>query len=268
MTGSITLGFAALLTMLPAALLPSRATDGGARNGLFWLLIAVATVGPLALEVFAGGTIWRTGFSATLWTIVAATMVVYLAVCLVSRTARGLRLVLLPYLVGFGLIALLWSSVPDEPLPASAMTAWLQLHIGVSVATYALITVAAAAAVAVWFKERALRRHAVPEWIDNIPSVADGEKLQFRLLVTAEVILGLGLLTGVATQFVFDGTLVALDHKTVLSVAAFVVLGVLLVLQQGSGLRGRRASRFVLVGYLLITLAFPGVKFVTDVLLG
>jgi ABC-type uncharacterized transport system permease subunit len=34
-----------------------------------------------------------------------------------------------------------------------------------------------------------------------------------------------------------------------------------------SGLRGRRAARVVLVAYLLLTLAYPGVKFVTDVLL-
>ena len=30
---------------------------------------------------------------------------------------------------------------------------------------------------------------------------------------------------------------------------------------------GRRAARYVLVAYLLLTLGYPGVKFVTDVLL-
>jgi ABC-type uncharacterized transport system permease subunit len=34
-----------------------------------------------------------------------------------------------------------------------------------------------------------------------------------------------------------------------------------------TGLRGRRATRFVLTAYLLLTLAYPGVKFVRDVLL-
>jgi ABC-type uncharacterized transport system permease subunit len=33
------------------------------------------------------------------------------------------------------------------------------------------------------------------------------------------------------------------------------------------GIRGRRAARIVLLAYLLITLAYPGVKFVTDVVL-
>ncbi|MBO6783731.1 MAG: cytochrome c biogenesis protein CcsA [Alphaproteobacteria bacterium] len=266
MAGSIPLGVAALLTLLPAALLPSRFGARG-HSGLFWLLIGVATVGPLALEIAARGGVWRTGFSATLWTIVGATMLVYALICLVSQPARGLRVFLLPYLVALAVIALLWSSVPGAPLPASAMTAWLQVHIGVSVATYALITISAAAAAAVWLKERALRRHAVPDWIDAVPSVAEGERLQHRLLLAAEVVLGVGLLTGVATGVVVGADGVALDHKTILSVAAFAVIGILLLLQRGSGLRGRHAARFVLIAYLLITLAFPGVKFVTDVLL-
>jgi ABC-type uncharacterized transport system permease subunit len=70
-----------------------------------------------------------------------------------------------------------------------------------------------------------------------------------------------------ATQFLVAGSLIALDHKTILSIAAFVVLGILLLLQHGSGLRGRAAARFVLIVYLLITLAFPGVTFVTDIIL-
>jgi len=42
----------------------------------------------------------------------------------------------------------------------------------------------------------------------------------------------------------------------------------LLILHFRSGLRGRRAARWVLVAYLLLTLAFLGVKFATVVLIG
>src|SRR3546814_14961247 len=58
-----------------------------------------------------------------------------------------------------------------------------------------------------------------------------------------------------------------LSHKTLLAVLAFVVIAVLLLLHYRSGLRGRRAARIVLVAYLLLPLAYPRVKFVTDVLL-
>ena len=268
MSGSIILGIAALLTLLPAAILPGRRTDAtvSGEGPLFWPLLAVATIGPIALEISAGGGIWLVGFSATLWTIVASSMLVFFVICLASPSVRQLRILLLPYLVLLGVIALLWSAVPDRPLGGSTMTAWLQVHIGVSLATYSLITIGAMAAFAIWIKERALRKRLQTLWIESLPAVADGERVQTRMLIAAEVILGIGLVSGMATQFYVGGSLMALDHKTVLSIAAFVVLGFLLLMQRSSGLRGRHAARLVLITYLLITLAFPGVKFVTDVL--
>jgi ABC-type uncharacterized transport system permease subunit len=46
-----------------------------------------------------------------------------------------------------------------------------------------------------------------------------------------------------------------------------LVLLVLLWAHHRTGMRGRRAARGVLLAWLLLTLAYPGVKFVTDVLL-
>ncbi len=51
-------------------------------------------------------------------------------------------------------------------------------------------------------------------------------------------------------------------------VAAFLVLAALLIGHFRAGVRGRQAARYVLVGYLLLTLGYPGVKFVTEILLG
>jgi ABC-type uncharacterized transport system permease subunit len=267
MGGSLSLGLAALLTLLPAALLPYVRRAPAATGPIFWALVAVATVGPLALDLSVGGGLWRAGFSATLWTIVAATMVMYLAICVLSDPARRLSGLLLPYLIVLALIALLWSSAPDRPIAGATLTAWLQVHIGVSLVTYALITVAAMAALGIWLKERALRAHRPAGWTDILPPVGDAERLQLRLLVAAEIVLGVGLATGIASQWDASGTAIVFDHKRVLSLATFAVLGVLLWLNRESGLRGRRAARVVLLAYLLITLAFPGVKFVTDVIM-
>jgi len=269
MNGSIIFGVAALLTLLPAVFLPvRRAAEPDDNEGLlFWMLVGVATVGPVALEIAADDGMWRAGFSATLWTIVSSTMILFFVISLISQTVRRLRGLLMPYVVILAVIALLWSSVPGSPVSWVQMTAWLQVHIGVSLITYALITLAATAALGIWLKERALRKRTTLSFVERLPSVADGERIQQRLLLAAEIILGLGLLTGMATQFYIAGSLVELDHKTTLSIAAFVVLGILLVMQWGSGLRGRSAARFVLIIYLLITLAFPGVKFVTDVII-
>ena len=68
-------------------------------------------------------------------------------------------------------------------------------------------------------------------------------------------------------QYAESGALLTFDHKTVLTVSAFVVIGALLIAHFRTGMRGRAAARLVLVAYLLLTLGYPGVKFVTDVLL-
>ena len=89
-----------------------------------------------------------------------------------------------------------------------------------------------------------------------------------RLLGAGEVILAAGIVTGIAAQYATDGSLIDLSHKTILTLAAFVVIAALLIARQAWGTRGRKAARYVLIGYLLMTLAYPGVKFVTDVLIG
>ena len=70
-----------------------------------------------------------------------------------------------------------------------------------------------------------------------------------------------------ALQYGETGTLLVLDHKTILTITAFAVIGGLLIAHFKTGLRGRKAARIVLLAYLLLTLGYPGVKFVTDVIL-
>jgi ABC-type uncharacterized transport system permease subunit len=52
-----------------------------------------------------------------------------------------------------------------------------------------------------------------------------------------------------------------------LSILTLVIVVVLLIARKVSGLRGQKAARLALLAYLMLTLAYPGVKFVTDILL-
>ena len=102
-----------------------------------------------------------------------------------------------------------------------------------------------------------------------MPAIAEAEHLQKRpALAVAPIVLAAGLLTGVGTLYSETGQLFTFTHKTIFAVAAFAVIVALLIVHNLTGLRGRRAARVVLVIYLLLTLAYPGVKFVQDILLG
>ncbi|MFC1674166.1 cytochrome c biogenesis protein CcsA, partial [Pseudomonadota bacterium] len=80
-------------------------------------------------------------------------------------------------------------------------------------------------------------------------------------------VLGLGLATGMAAEYTASGQLLAFDHKTILSLLTFLVIGVLLFAHFKTGMRGRKVARIVLLAYLMLTLGYLGVKVVTGVFL-
>ncbi len=265
MSRSLLLNVTALVALVPAAL--AYFFPRTSRDVVYWSVLGVAAAGSIAWAMTLLADRWHTGLSVALWVSVAASLVVFMVLSAISTQAWRLSPLLLPYLLLLGVVATVWSQAPEQPLPDATLPGWLGVHIFVSVLTYALLTIAAVAGASVLLQERALKRKRPTGLTRALPSVADGEDLQLGLLFAGEVVLGVGLVTGVATQYIEDGTLMAFDHKILLSVLAFVVIGFLLIAHRRTGVRGRRVARYVLLAYLLLTLAYPGVKFVTDVLM-
>lgn len=267
------LAASAVLALVPSAILAWRSLDapvGGVLDGrtpTFWAATAVAIAGPASWSFLQVEGTWRTGLSVALWFTVAATMAMFAVVAALSRQGWRLAPLLLPYLLLLAIVALVWQRAPERPM-APANHAWLEIHIVVSVATYALATLAAVTGLSVFLQERAMKLRQPTALTRHLPSIADGELLLVRLLMVAGAVLLLDLLTGMSIQYLKAGTLMRLEHKTLLSLLSFFVIVGLLAAHYRSGVRGRRAARYVLLGYLLLTLAYPGVKFVTDVVIG
>lgn len=263
---STVLNFGAFLALLPAALVSFRRQDGP--DALFYALVGVAVAGPVAWVTTQMGGPWHTGFAMALWVTIAATMALFLLLALATRHAWQLAPLLLPYLVLLAVAALVWQREPERPLQAGVPAGWLDAHIVFAVATYGLLTIGAVAGLAVFLQERALKAKRPTALTRLLPAVAESEALEVRLLALAEAVLALGLLSGMAAAHFLGGHLLPFDHKTLLSLAAFVVIGILLLARYHRGMRGRRVARLALLAYLLLTLGFLGVKFVTDVLMG
>jgi ABC-type uncharacterized transport system permease subunit len=264
MTASMLLSISAIIAIVPSVLLPLRRDHG--RDILYWLVLAAAVMGPLAWVLASYAGIWRTDLSMTIWITVAATMVLFAATAAVASHAWRLTPLVSLYMATLAVLATAWGHAPVKTL-AAPPGGWVVVHIVVAVATYALVTVAAVSALAAFLQERALKLKRPTALTRELPSVADCEDLLVRLLVLGEIVLAFGLMTGVAVQVRETGQFLKLDHKTVLTVAAFAVIGGLLIAHFKTGLRGRMAARIVLLGYLLLTLGYPGVKFVTDMLM-
>ncbi|MDQ3797635.1 MAG: cytochrome c biogenesis protein CcsA [Pseudomonadota bacterium] len=87
----------------------------------------------------------------------------------------------------------------------------------------------------------------------------------FQFIAVGFVLLSLALLTGFA--FLHDIFAQHLVHKTVLSIAAWIVFAILLWGRWRFGWRGRTAIRWTLGGVFVLMLAYFGSKLVLELVL-
>ncbi len=266
MPNAVLMSLSALAALIPATVWSFKGAAAH-RDGVFWAVAAVAVAGPAAICAVQLSGPWQSGLSLALWMSIAVSMTIFIGLSLGAREAWRLMPLVAPYLLLLGILATLGSTAaPAAPL-AAAPDAWLMLHIAVSLSTYGLFTLAAVAGAAVLLQERAVKRKQPNALTHRLPSVVGASRLQGQLLAASALVLALGIITGMAEQYLTSGQVLVFDHKTLLSILAFAVIGLLLILHGRSGLRGQHAARLILVAYLLLTLAYPGVKFVTGILL-
>lgn len=270
MDSPLPIAIAALLALLPLGAAAWRGLD--ARALVFWPALLVAIAGTAALLGIEGRGGLPTGFGDALWLSVAACLVVYAFVAALSREGRRLAIFLVPFLLASGLIGTVWLG-GDGPearrvLRPEVASIWVAIHVGASLATYALVTLAAGAEIAILVQERAIKRKAKGALSGRLPSVAACERMELWLLIAAAIVLGAGIATGMAWSYLRGGSLLPVDHKSVLAMLAFGLILAVLALHRLTGLRGRSAARWVLGASVALILAYPGVKFVSEVLLG
>ena len=179
--------------------------------------------------------------------------------------------VIAPILLVMGVLAVISSGNSWKEFQKGSMlieaNASLSLHIAVSLVTYSLVTIASAAGYAGIIQGRALKSKQPTPWTRELPALSRCDAIMFKFLTIAEIILAMGLLSGMALQYQDSGKIISFDHKTVLTLIAFSLIGAVLIVHRLSGLRGRVAARWSLSAYLFLTLGYLGVKLVTDILL-
>lgn len=151
---------------------------------------------------------------------------------------------------------------PTSPQP---MDWQIKLHVTFALLAFGVLSIAAALALLLAMQERALRHRQFGALLRALPPLTLTETLLFRLIGAGFVLLSLTLLSGIL--FVDDLFGQHLIHKTVLSIAAWLVFGVLLFGRRQYGWRGRRAVNLTLAGMAFLLLAFFGSKFVLELVL-
>lgn len=145
------------------------------------------------------------------------------------------------------------------------VTPGIGVHVVSSVMAFGFLALAGVYAVFVAVIDHFLRQHQLNRFVRALPALDVLESLLFTLVKLGFLLLTVSLTTG----FLFINDLFAqhLAHKTVLSILAWVVFGVLLWGRRFRGWRGRTAVRMTIGGVLLLMLAYFGSKLVLEVLL-
>lgn len=195
-----------------------------------------------------------TSFSATTLTIV----LLHIILCL-REPAYYLGLVVYP-LAAIALIASQAADGGDEIIGSA-----VQIHVFLSLVSYAMLALAAAQAILVSIQRHYLSRHKPGGYIRALPPLDITERLLFTLLAAGFVLLSMSLASGFF--FLEDMFAQALVHKTVLSCIAWAIFGILLFGRWKFGWRGRMAVRWTLGGFAVLILAYFGTKVVLEVIL-
>lgn len=244
------------------------------RDFWFYASIGLGIVGTIAVLSLTGEAVQSRGFSAALHWSELTVLFVFggVATCVLHQQVWRLGGYVGAYLILFGVVAAIFEAIdgatPGQVEAEVLYSAWLWVHIGTSLITYALVTIAAIAAMAYVVQENALKNRRPNRWSRRLPPLRDSEQMLVSYLKWSAWVLVVGIVTGFALRQIEGTALWTIDHKMLLTLLGFAVICTLIWIHERSSLRGRMAVRFVLGAWLLLTLAFPGVRFVTVFLLG
>lgn len=193
-------------------------------------------------------------------------LVIMLMLCISVFSSNSLydaSIVALPLTIV--MLALDWF-IPSQGLLLENFSTGTTFHILSSVLAFGVLSIAGVYALFVAIIDFFLRRHHLNYLVKSLPPLEILESLLFRLIAMGFILLTVSLLTGLA--FVDDLFAQHLVHKTILSITAWLVFGLLLWGRWRYGWRGRQAVRLTLAGILLLVLAYFGSKLVLETILG
>ena len=230
-----------------------------------WITLLPAVIAVLAQAVALNNLIIQPqglnlGFFAA-FSLIAWLISIQIIISSFYRRIESLGIVVFPI---SGFASLVASLHLSDHLISTSNNA-IQGHIMISVVAYSLITLGALQAGLLAYQDHSIRHHHPGGFIRFLPPLHDMEILLFQFLGFGFICLSASLLSGfVYLEDIFAQHLV---HKTVLSIVAWIILGVLLFGRFKFGWRGIKAIRWTLSSFVFLMLAFFGSKLVLEFIL-
>ena len=141
-----------------------------------------------------------------------------------------------------------------------------KVHLITSILGYTFITLAAIQALVFKRQEAQFKRRASSLSLALLPPLETMERLLFSLLGVGTILLTLTLLSGLLFSQSLFGKALAFNHHVVLAILGWSTLTVTWIAYLRSKIRGPAASKWIVIGFLLIQLGYFGTKLITELI--
>ena len=214
------------------------------------------------IAILSLGFISQTGLLLTLTTVSGFTTILVQSLYLLGIWQHGVR--------GLGLLLLPLTAIPLFLLPLLPESKqWVEahsflqtVHLLLSVAGYAILTIAALYACMQLFLDYALKNKKIGFFMQAMPSLMDISNHLFVHVRWAIWFIGLSIVTGLSWQWLEMHHFALLNHKVLLALFAWLALLTLYQLRKKAAWHHNRASKMVLFAYVSLMLAYFGVKLI------
>ena len=265
---SMTISIVAIgLYLLSSGLIAFRLFQGADNPNRFKTPIMIS--GFLAMIIHAGllyhGLVTSEGINLGIFnamSLVSCLIVLIVLLTALYKPVENLGLVLFPMAA---IAILLENTLPSHRIIETSSPWQLQLHILISILAYSLLTIAMVQAALLAIQDRHLHNRQPGGFIRSLPPLQTMESLLFQMIAIGFTLLTLALITG--SLYLDDIFARHLAHKTILSIAAWIIFATLLWGRYHYGWRGRKAIRWTLGGFFLLMLAYFGSKLVLELVL-
>ena len=151
--------------------------------------------------------------------------------------------------------------IPNSELPI------FKIHLILSIVAYGVLSVSLIHAVFMSYLEKSLHQHRLSPIINNLPPLLKLEDLLFTIVLIGFITLSAALISGGLVSHEVQSTIVPINHKIIFSIASWLLFALLLIGRHFLGWRGRATRKILVMGFLLLILAYFGSRFVSEIIL-
>ena len=234
------------------------------KNNLIILILGIFALS-LHADILNQSIFLQTGFDFGFFNIISIIGWLVALIVLITSFFQPIQQLLLVLYPIAAITILLEQLFPNDRILEQSLPMGLRIHILLSISAYSLLMIGALQALLLALQDKFIKSKQISKIIDILPPLQIMEQLLIQIIVIGFFLLSLSLTTGI--MFIDNLFEQHLIHKTTLSILAWVIYAILLWGRWSLGWRGRRITRWILVGFIVLILAYTGSKFVLELIL-